>query len=186
MTGYDFDKTIYKGDSSTDFFFYVVLRRPYLLLFSLWFLIVWAFYWLNCLSKKRTKELLFFFVPWISNLDRVVDKFWVKNANKIKDWYCNQKKDDDIIISASLSFIIKPVMDMLNIKNWIATNYSVKTGKIFGKNCYGEEKLVEFKRFYPKTNLDAYYSDSISDYPIMKFAKKAFLVDGDKITEIDL
>ena len=53
MTGYDFDKTIYKGDSSTDFFFFIILRRPYLLIFTLWFLIVLALYGMKILNKKR-------------------------------------------------------------------------------------------------------------------------------------
>lgn len=184
MTGYDFDKTIYKGDSSTDFFFYMIFTRPYLLLFMPWFLIVLALYGMKILSKKTTKECLFFFVPWYSDIEKIVDKFWQHNANKIKDWYCKQKKDDDVIISASLSFIVKPMMEVLNIKNWIATNYSIKTGKIYGKNCYGEAKVAEFNRLYKKQKLDAFYSDSLSDAPMMKISDKAFLVNGDEITDI--
>lgn len=185
MKGYDFDKTIYKNDSSTEFFVYMIFSRPYLLLFAPWFLIVLALYGMKLMSKKRVKECLFFFVPWYSNIDRIVDKFWSKNANKIQDWYAKQKADDDIVISASLSFIIKPVMEMLNIKNWIATNYSVKTGKIYGDNCYGEAKKVEFDRLYKGQNLEAFYSDSLSDLPMMKVAEKAYLVDGENIKEID-
>lgn len=185
MKGYDFDKTIYKNDSSTEFFVYMIFSRPYLLLFAPWFLIVLALYGMKLMSKKRVKECLFFFVPWYSNIDRIVDKFWSKNANKIQDWYAKQKADDDIVISASLSFIIKPVMEMLNIKNWIATNYSVKTGKIYGDNCYGEAKKVEFDRLYKGQKLEAFYSDSLSDLPMMKVAEKAYLVDGENIKEID-
>ena len=186
MKGYDFDKTIYKNDSSTEFFVYMIFSRPYLLLFAPWFLIVLALYGMKLMSKKRVKECLFFFVPWYSNIDRIVDKFWSKNANKIQDWYAKQKADDDIVISASLSFIIKPVMEMLNIKNWIATNYSVKTGKIYGDNCYGEAKKVEFDRLYKGQKLEAFYSDSLSDMPMMKLAEKAYLVDGENVKEIDI
>lgn len=185
MVGYDFDKTIYDGDSSTDFFIYMILTRPYLLIFALWFAVVFALYGMKILNKKRTKECLFFFIPWYSNIDKIVDKFWAKHANKIKDWYCVQKQADDVIISASLGFIIKPVMEMLDIKYWAATNFNVKTGKIFGKNCYGDAKVEEFKRLYRKEKLDAYYSDSYSDLPIMMFAKQAFYVEGNKITEIN-
>lgn len=184
MTGYDFDKTIYDGDSSTDFFIYMIFTRPYLLLFFPWYLIVLALYGMKILSKKRTKECLFFFVPWYSNIDKIVDKFWQSHANKIKDWYCKQKKDDDVIISASLAFIVKPMLEVLNIKNWIATNYSVKTGKIYGKNCYGEAKVEEFERLYKRQKLDAFYSDSYSDSPMMKISEKAYLVEGDVITDV--
>ena len=53
MVGYDFDKTIYKRDSSTDFFIYMIFSRPYLLLFLPWFLIVFALYGMKILSKKQ-------------------------------------------------------------------------------------------------------------------------------------
>lgn len=186
MKGYDFDKTIYKKDSSTEFFVYMIFTRPYLLLFAPWYLIVLALYGMKLLSKKRTKECLFFFIPWFSNIEHIVDKFWSHNANKIQDWYAVQKKEDDIVISASLSFIIKPVMDVLNIKNWIATNYSVKTGKIYGDNCYGEAKKVEFERLYKGQKLEAFYSDSLSDLPMMEMADKAYLVKGNTVTEFDV
>lgn len=184
MIGYDFDKTIYDGDSSTDFFFYMVFTRPYLLLFTLWYLIVFALYVMKILSKKTTKECLFFFVPWHSNIDKIVDKFWQHNANKIKDWYCKQKKDDDVVLSASLGFIVKPMLEALNIKNWVATNYNVRTGKIYGKNCYGEAKVEEFERLYKGQKLEAFYSDSLSDSPMMKISDKAFLVKKNDITDI--
>ena len=71
------------------------------------------------------------------------------------------------------------------IKNYLATNYNVKTGKIYGKNCYGEAKVEEFKRVYPKATLEAFYSDSLSDLPMMRLADKAYLVKGEEVKEID-
>ncbi len=186
MTGYDFDKTIYKGDSTIDFFFYVIFTRPYLLVFSPWFLIASILYGVKIFSKKKYKENMFFFIPWLKNLDRIVDSFWKHNANKIADYYVHQKKEDDIIISASLLFIIKPMIDTLDIKNLIATNFSVSTGKIIGKNCYGKQKAIEFERLYPKTTLEAFYSDSTSDVPMMLLSERAFLVEGEAIREIEI
>ena len=47
------------------------------------------------------------------------------------------------------------------------------------------EKVVEFSKMFELNKMDSFYSDSLSDLPIMKKAKKAYLVDGDTITEID-
>ncbi len=184
MTGYDFDKTIYTNDSSVDFFFYMLFSRPYLLIFTPWFLLIYAFYGLKIIKKKNFKEMMFFFVPWHKNIEKIVNKFWKSNANKIQDWYTKQKKDDDIIISASPLFIIKPALDMLNIKNFIATDYNIKTGKISGENCYGEAKRIAFKKLYPTITLDAFYSDSMSDKPMFQLSEKAFLVKKGKLKEI--
>jgi len=99
------------------------------------------------------------------------------NAYKIFDWYAIQKKDNDLIISASLDFLLKPIMDMLNIKNWISTKYDVKTGKINGENCYGEEKLKQFRLQFSGHQLEAFYSDSMSDFPMFKESNEAYLVN---------
>lgn len=176
MNGYDFDKTIYDGDSSTDFFLYMIFTRPYLLIFFPYFLIILTGYGLKFISKKKTKELLFFFVPWHKNIEKIVNKFWEKHANKIFDWYLVQKTDDDIIISASLDFLLNPIMQTLNIKNWISTKYDLKTGKIIGENCYGEEKLKQFNNNFKNIKLDNFYSDSMGDFPMFKAAQSAYLV----------
>ena len=186
MKGYDFDKTIYDGDSTTDFFFYIIFHRPYLLVFVPYFLIVLSLYGLKIIGKKRIKELLFFFIPWHKNINKIVDKFWQKHANKVFDWYSFQKQPDDLIISASLDFLLEPVMKLLSIKNWMSTRFNVKTGKIFGENCYGKEKLNRFNIEYKKVELEAFYSDSMSDLPMMKVAKEAWLVKNKKPQKIDV
>ena len=142
-------------------------------------------YGCKAISKKKTKECLFFFVPWHKNIDKIVDKFWQKHANGIKEWYAKQRTEEDVIVSAGLSFILKPIMETLNIKYWVATNFDTRSGKIEGENCYGEQKIIEFSKLFDLRKLDAFYSDYLSDLPIMKNEKKAYLVDGDKITEID-
>ena len=186
MNGYDFDKTIYDGDSSTDFFIYMVLTRTYLLLFFPWYLIVVSLYGLRVLSKKRTKEFLFFFIPWYKKLDAILDKFWNKKILKVYDWYKEQQKEDDIIISASLDFVLVPAMKRLGIKNYLCTLYDTKTGKVIGENCYGKQKYVRFQAKYNGEKLKSFYSDSMSDYPMMKVADSAFLVKNKNPVAIDV
>lgn len=185
MVGYDFDKTIYKRDCSVHFFFYMIFTRIYLLIFFPFYLVVFGFYGTKLISKKKFKELMFFFVPWYGEkIHKIVDKFWQKNANDILDWYVKQKSDDDVIISAGLKFIIEPVAKMLNVGTLIATNYDIKTGKILGENCYGEEKKVQFEKLFPNQRCSAFYSDSLSDLPMMKISDKGFLVKGNDVKEV--
>jgi hypothetical protein len=186
MNGYDFDKTIYDGDSSTDFFVYMILHRPYLLIFSLWYLVVVCLYGMKILSKKKTKECLFFFVPCHKDINKIVEKFWDKNIGKVFDWYKQIQKDDDLIISASLSFVLEPAMKRLGIKNYICTNFDIKTGKVIGENCYGKQKFVSFKVRFPDTKLEAFYSDSLSDLPMLRVAVAAYLVKNKRPEQINL
>ncbi len=186
MVGYDFDKTIYDGDSTTDFFFYIIFHRPYLLIFIPYFLVCLGLYALKIVSKKQIKQLLFFFIPWHKNINKIVDKFWQKHANKVFDWYTAQKKSDDLIISASLDFLLKPIMNVLDIDNWMSTRFDTKTGKIAGENCYGEEKLNRYREKFGDLELEAFYSDSMSDLPIMKASKEAYLVVHKKPQKISI
>lgn len=185
MVGYDFDKTIYRGDSSTDFFFFMLKKRPYLILLAPYFLCLFALYGLRILSKKRLKECLFFYIPKQRNLEHLVDLFWQSHANKIKDWFCVQREPDDVIVSASLEFILLPILKTLGLKHCIATRYDVCSGKILGENCFGEEKVCRFKDEFGERRLKAFYSDSTSDLPMMRLSEKAYLVSGDKIREIE-
>ncbi len=184
MNGYDFDKTIYDGDSSTDFFIHMVLTRTYLLLFFPWFLLVLALYGLKILSKKKTKECLFFFIPWYKRLDKIVEKFWDKKQTKVFDWYRQQQKEDDIIISASLDFLLVPMMKRLGIKHYLCTLYNRKNGKIIGENCYGKQKYVRFQAKYNGEKLRSFYSDSMSDFPMMRVAESAYIVKNKVPIEI--
>lgn len=186
MVGYDFDKTIYKGDCSTNFFFYMIFTRPYLLIFSPFFLIVFALYGMKVIGKKKFKELMYFFIPWHKNIDKMVSKFWVKNIKKIEKWYLDTQREDDIIISAGLEFIVRPAMELLHITNFMATNYDIKTGKILGANCYGEEKVNRFREVYKEEILEAFYSDSLSDLPMMRISKSAYLVKKSKPQQISI
>ena len=186
MIGYDFDKTIYKGDCSTNFFFYIVLTKPYLLLFTPYFLIVFLLYGIKVLSKKKFKELMYFFVPWHKNIHKSVLKFWDRNRAKFEDYYLKQQREDDIIISAGLRFIVEPAMEILGIRNYMATEFDVKTGKIIGENCYGKEKVNRFKEVYGEEILEAFYSDSMSDLPMMQISKSAYLVKNNKPEKIDV
>ncbi len=177
MVGYDFDKTIYDGDSSTNFLIFFLFRRPYMLLFLPWLACVALLYLLKILSKKKAKELYFFFIPWHKNVDKLVEKFWDKNWKKIYPWYKNQQKNDDVILSASLDFVFVPAMKRLGVTNFDCTHYDLKTGKIVGNNCYGEEKVERFKKMFGEKTLEAFYSDSMSDLPMMNISKKKFLVE---------
>lgn len=184
MNGYDFDKTIYDGDSFTAFYFYTLVKRPFLfLIFPVQALLVF-FHVLKLISKKKIKELLMFNLKFFKNKERLVEAFWNKNIINMKDWYLKQRKEDDIIISASPYFLVKCACKKLGIKNVIATDMDINTGKINGKNCWGEEKTVRFEEQFKNIELERFYSDSMSDMPMMKKSKKGFFVSGDKITQI--
>lgn len=179
---YDFDDTIYNGDSTIDMLKYSLLRHPFLVIISVLKTIkVYNKYKKKEVPFENVKESIFSFLPKIKNLDKYVDKFVGKKLHKMKSWYLNNKKNEDIVISASFDLWINKFCKKVGIKYVIATKYDVETGKIIGKNCKKEEKLIRLNEYIPNAIALEAYSDSKSDEPMLKLAKKAFIVEGNKL-----
>lgn len=182
MNIYDFDNTIFAGDSSVKFIKYSFCHHP--------LMVTWSFIkglkeCIKYLFKKSDfgyiKSELFSFVKNIDNLDEYMNDYVIKHQKNIKKFYLEQQEDTDVVISASFEFIVKPFCDALGIKNVIATKYDTKKGYIVGKNCKGKEKIVRFNKIYKNPLVKEAYSDSLSDIPMFEIADKAFLVKKDKI-----
>ncbi len=180
MNVYDFDKTIYDGDSTVDFFFFSLKRNPVLWITSIWYIAAFPLYFLKIISKTRAKEHFYGFLKHIKNIDSEIDVFWNEHIDGIKKWYYEQQKKDDLVISASPEFIIKPACKRLGIES-MASRVDAKTGKYTGENCHGKEKVRRFYEAYQNGVIEEFYSDSYSDTPLAEIAEKAFLVKGNNI-----
>lgn len=182
MNVYDFDKTIYKTDSTADFFMYSLRKHPKILkylpsLFAGWF----KFYILKKGTKTQFKSKVFRFVLCI-DYEKDINDFWNKNEHKIKDFYLNMQKSDDVIISASPRFVLEPICKKLGIENLMCSEVDVKSGVYSGENCHGREKVRRYREIFGNTQIDEFYSDSYSDSPLAEISQKAFMVKGDKIS----
>ena len=182
MNVYDFDNTIYRGDSTADFYIFCLKRhkKTVLLLPSL-IKGTLKFYLFKRGTKTEMKQNMYKFLRY-AEIEKDVADFWAKNEKNIKPFYRAQHKDDDIIISASPYFLLRPICERLGIKNLIASDVNEKTGEYTGINCHGEEKVRLFNEKYGG-KIDRFYSDSVSDLPLAKIAEKAFLVKGDEISD---
>ena len=128
------------------------------------------------------KNRVFSFLKYFSDTDSLVKEFWEEHEWKIKDFWKNKKDHkNDIIISASCSFWLKPIADKYKVKDLFATEMDPKTGKITGNNCHSEEKVKQFIKKYPKAKVMEMYTDSIHDLPLIELALNGYLVKKNKI-----
>lgn len=184
MNVYDFDGTIYRGDSSIDFFLFCLKRKPVSVFAAVKTAFLFLPYKLHLITKEELKSAFFSFVKYFSAADSLVLDFWAENEKRIEDFYLRQKENSDIIISASPAFLLEPVCKKLGIK-LIATEADVKTGRLTGKNCRAQEKLnrllLESESTKTELKIDSFYSDSLSDLPLAAVSEKSFLVKKGKI-----
>ena len=181
MNAYDFDKTIYAGDSTIDFYKFCIKRNPLLLRYLFFQSFGFALYLLGVYDKTKFKECFYSFLQGVVNIDIYLKDFWDLHIHKVKPWYIQQMREDDVIISASPEFLVAEAMQRLGSATVIASIVDTSTGRYTGTNCYGQEKVRRFLERYPGGGIDSFYSDSASDAPLGKIAQKSFLVKGDKI-----
>lgn len=181
MNVYDFDKTIYDGDSTVDFYLYCLKKQPGVIFSAVQQAYGMILYMFHRISKTALKEYFFSFLKHIPDSEAMVESFWKVHQSKIKFWYLEQKQSNDVIISASPEFLLKPICAQLHIADPIATNVIPQSGKICGQNCKGVEKVSRFREIYPYENVVQFYSDSKSDEPMANISQNAFLVDKNTI-----
>ncbi len=175
MNVYDFDGTIFPKDCSIGFCIWCMNRHP-----KLWFTFAPKAI-RNLIRRKRGKisEYLmqrefFRYLTLIDDFDKQIERYWDKNEKKIAAWYLAQKKDDDLIISASPTCIIEPIAKRLGV-NYMATEYDREFGVFLNNMMYAKEK-ARYILDHGFPMIENFYSDSLADTPLALCAEKAHLV----------
>ena len=176
MNTYDFDKTVFYPDSSCEFVLYCLRRHTAAVLRALPGALAASLrYAFRGCGTKELKERLFAFLRYLDDADMAVRGFWNEKRGNIGEWYLAQRRDDDVIISASPDFLLRPIAEELGVR-LIATDMDRRTGRISGENCHDSEKVRRFRAEYPDGHTENFYSDSLSDAPMAGIADRAYLV----------
>ena len=176
---YDFDKTIVYPDSGAAFFGFCLKRHPGLLRYlpgQCLTLLRFA-----ALRKRDTpmKAEYYHYLRGLPDWREEVRLFWETNTDKLlKPWYLAQMRPDDIIVSCSAEFFLRPLCEQLGV-NLVATRVNPATGRLESPSCYGVEKLRRLREDF-SVEIEEFYSDSRSDAPLAALARRAFLVKGDE------
>lgn len=176
MNAYDFDKTILSADSTEKFYFFCLKRHPKILLTIPATIFAFIKYALGLVSKTSFKEVMYRFLTCLPDAHKDIEEFWDSHINLTFDWYKKAHRDDDVVISASPEFLIKPACERLGISKVIASRVDLHTGKYTGENCWGREKVRRFHEEYGNAEVQNFYSDSLSDTPMAKISQSAYII----------
>ena len=181
MNVYDFDNTILRGDSTARFFAYCLMHYPGMWLDAPGQAVNGLLFVLKIKEKQAFKQRMLGFLKRLPDVDEAVEKFWEKNFCRVKAFYKETQRADDVVISASPEFLVKPACEKLGISCVMGSPVDKKTGVFSGLNCHGKEKVRRFREVFPDAQIDDFYSDSYSDDPLAQIAKRAVLVKGDQL-----
>lgn len=189
MNAYDFDDTIYDGESMYDFFF-LCLKKD----LTLFRYIPEVTYRLLQYKRNHLKlDQLIHTAEKIVELflkrnhiaiDELAEQFWKRNYHKLKPQFLKQLKKEDVIITGAPRFVIEPIQKELKVKNIICTEVDLEKFQITFL-CLKENKVKAFLKKYPNQMIENFYTDSLSDVPMMKYAKNVYFVNGNEVHKVD-
>lgn len=180
---FDFDDTLYNGDSTIDFYVFNLKQNFGLIRYLPIQVSYYIMYKLRIVKKTKFKEEFFSFLKGIKNVDEKVKLFWEENSNKIRINMLKNCKNKIVVISASPDFLLENICKKIKIEKLIASNVDKKTGKFNSENCYGEEKVKRLNMEIDNYIIENFYSDSLSDKPLAKLSKKNYLIKKGEIKE---
>lgn len=181
----DFDHTIYDGDATLDFYFYCLKKKPGIIRYAPKQLFAALLFVLKQRTRTQFKSAFLSFLRSINEPEKMIDDFWNTHSHKIKDWYIDRQRRDDVVVSASPEFLLRKPTNDLGVYGLIATVADVHTGEISGENCRGKEKVRRITQMYAGVAINEVYSDSHADLPILGLARTGYLVKGNHITKFE-
>lgn len=183
MNVYDFDETIFVGDSEDRFFEFMFSKKGFKH-YKIPFHFYDTLFKLHIITKTKAREGQYKFLKDIKDLDATLEEYWDEVEKYLKPWYNNVKREDDIIASGTPRFLLVPILKRMGLKNLVATEMDPKTGKIDGGFAVGEFKPINFEKDFGLDCIDKFYSDAYSDHFLAEHAKEAYVLhDGEQITE---
>ena len=184
---YDFDNTIYDGETLVDFILYYIKTDRKIWKYVPKLIIIAIKDALHLFTVEQAIEAYASFLEGyyvnLGDTTQNVIKFWDKNEKKIKPWYAKVQKETDIIVSGSTDFILDEIMKRMGIKHYIGSSIDKETGK-FIRLCFLENKVKAFYEIYPDRHIENFYTDSMNDKAMMDIADNVYLVKKNKITKI--
>lgn len=187
MNVYDFDNTIYDGETLVDIVLYFMAHDiriwkylPKLLVFA--FKDKFHLFTVEEALEAYAGFLRSYYTQ-VGDISRDIQKFWDKNEKKIKPLYEKIRRDDDVIVSGTTDFLLDEIAKRMHIKHYVCSVIDKKTGN-FKRLCFLENKVKYFYEDFPGAKIDNFYTDSMNDRAMMDIAEHVFLVKKNKIEQI--
>lgn len=185
MRAFDFDGTIYNGESVFDFYLFSIKYNPKVIKYVPVVVFNLVKYKLGKTTmedlESAVKKYAFDYLTAFDNREELVSAFWDAHMHKIKSWY--QPREDDVIITASFNLIIDEFCKRFGIKNCICSHVDTDNMTIDCLN-FRDNKRKTFVELYKDKTIDEFYTDNMVDKPMIDLAERAYFVKGKKIKRI--
>ena len=179
MKVFDFDNTLYRGESSASLAFYMIRHNKKIIKYVPMILFTLAGYKLCLLEKERFESIINNFIAGVldetDSIYGFVDQFWETHSDRLYEDMLKLIEPGDVIITASPTDFIAGISDRLNTKNIIGTEIDLEQKKITWFN-FRDNKVKRYKELYGDRMIDVFYTDSYNDLAMMEISREVYIV----------
>lgn len=187
MQVFDFDNTLYRGESAVDLALYMIRNNKKIILYLPKIFVNLIKYKLCLVNKRKmTAAINDFMQNVLSGKDELMDSikgFWDNNGFKLDKRMLDMIKKDDIIITAGPDFLINGIRDLLNTDHIISSKIDTDKMKVRYLN-FGANKVKGYISIYGDKRIDCFYTDSYNDKALMDISDKVFIVKKGRLRRI--
>ena len=187
MKVFDFDNTLYHGESAVDLALYMIKNNKRIILYLPKIFINLIKYKLCMVDKKKMVTAINDFLNNVlCSKDEVysaVNGFWEKNKYKLDRKMLDKIRRDDVIITAGPDFLINGIRNLINTDHIISSIIDPDKMKVRYLN-FGDNKVKGYRALYGEKNIDCFYTDSYNDKALMDISDRVFIVKKGRLRRI--
>lgn len=179
MKAFDFDNTIYRGESSIDLAVYMIRTNKKIILYLPMIFTNLVKYKLCMIGRKEMEIILNDFCQAVmgdkDEAAEIIDRFWRTHAHKLNRRILKLIRPEDIIITAGPDILINGIRNRLHTDHIISSEVDLDSGRFTYLN-FKDNKVKRYKEIYGDTPIDVFYTDSYNDRALMEISNQVFLV----------
>lgn len=187
MKVFDFDNTLYHGESSVDLALYMIKNNKRIILYLPKIFFNLIKYKLCIADKKKMVAAINDFLKNAllskNEVYNAVNGFWEKNKHKLDRKMLDRIESDDVVITAGPDFLINGICELIGTEHIICSSIDPDKMKVRYLN-FGENKVKGFKAMYGERRIDRFYTDSYNDKALMDISDKVFIVKKGRLRRV--
>ena len=179
MKAFDFDNTIYRGESSIDLAVYMIRNNRKIILYLPMIFTNLVKYKLCMIGREEMETILNDFCQAVmgdkDEVPKIIETFWRTHAHKLNRGILKLISPEDIIITAGPDVLINGIRDRLHTDHIISSEVDLNTGRFTYLN-FKDNKVRRYREIYGDIPIDVLYTDSYNDQALMEISERVFLV----------
>ena len=187
MKAFDFDNTLYCGESSLDFSLFMIKSHKKILLYLPIILGNAVKYKLCLVDRRKLEDTINKYLKIIirdrQEIEGLVTHFWKKHSSRLDPKMLRLITPEDVIITAGPDFLLNGIRSLLNTQNIISSKVDLDKKEIIHFN-FKDYKVKRFRKLYGNTRIECFYTDSYNDRALMEISDRVCLVKKGRILEI--